>query len=305
MGDGPRATPTIDGLTVYAYTGEGTLCAVELQSGKLIWQIDAVGQQNAKPSEYGMASSPLVAGDNVIVQVGGQNAAVIAYAKSSGNSVWTAGDGSAAYSSPSLLKVDGELQVVCMTGFGAIGLEPKSGTELWSYRFKTPYDCNTASPISVDGNVFISSGENHGCVMLDITKEGDKYSVHEEWASVDAKSVMRNEWQTSILKDGMLFGFDNVGSAGPTTHLTCINANNGNRVWQKTRFGKGNLVLADDKLWITMMNGDLVLVSPSTTGYEEVSRARMFGKTRQSLSISDGLGYIRDDKWVYCIRLKK
>ena len=115
---------------------------------------------------------------------------------------------------------------------------------------------------------------------------------------------MRNEWQTSVLVDGYLYGFDNVGAAGPTTHLTCIDADTGETVWRKTRFGKGNLVLADGKLWITTMDGELVLVKDSPAGYEELGRAKVFGRTRQSLSIADGLGYIRDNQEVVCIKLR-
>ena len=152
--------------------------------------------------------------------------------------------------------------------------------------------------------MFISAGENHGCVLIDVEKSGDQFTAKEHWASVDSKSVMRNEWQTSVLVDGYLYGFDNVGAAGPTTHLTCIEAKTGEKVWSKTRFGKGNLVLADGKLWITTMAGELVLVNVTPSGYEELGRAQLFGSTRQSLSIADGHGYIRDNKEVLCIKLK-
>ena len=56
-----------------------------------------------------------------------------------------------------------------------------------------------------------------------------------------AKSVMRNEWQTSIFLDGYLYGFDNVGSAGPTTHLACIEAATGKPVLAGTAFWQRQL----------------------------------------------------------------
>ena len=305
MGDGPRATPSIVDGIVYSFTGDGILSANKLESGEQIWSTNTVSELATRPAEYGMASSPLVVGNHVIVQVGSPNGSIAAFEKSDGKQSWTVGNATAAYSSPSLLSIAGENQVVCMTGFGAHGIDPKNGTELWRYAFKTPYDCNTASPVSVDGDVFISAGENHGCVMLRISKTKEGYQVSELWTSVNTKSVMRNEWQTSVLKDGYLYGFDNVGSAGPVTHLTCINAETGERAWQKTRFGKGNLVLADGKLWITTMDGDLVLVQATENEFKELGRAKLFGKTRQSLSISNGRGYIRDDKDVICVRLSK
>ena len=115
---------------------------------------------------------------------------------------------------------------------------------------------------------------------------------------------MRNEWQTSVVVDGYLYGFDNVGAAGPVTHLSCIEATTGKPVWQEARFGKGNLVLADGKLWITTMKGELVLVKVTPEGYQELGRSRLFGETRQTMSIANGHGYIRDDREVLCIKLK-
>ncbi len=304
MGDGPRATPTIRNAVVYMLTGEGILCAAEQKSGRLLWQVDAVGEFNAEPSEYGMSSSPLVVGEQVIVHVGAANATIAAFDIKSGKLTWKAGSGPAGYSSPTLLKIDGQEQVVSITGDLALGIDPKDGNTLWTYPFKTDYACNTATPIVVNGDVFISAGENHGCALLDIRQNDGKYTTVERWASLDTKSVMRNEWQTSVVVDGYLYGFDNVGAAGPVTHLSCIEVNTGKPVWQKSRFGKGNLVLADGKLWITTMDGELVLVKATPDMYQELGRAKLFGKTRQSLSIANGYGYIHDDKEVVCIKLK-
>jgi outer membrane protein assembly factor BamB len=116
---------------------------------------------------------------------------------------------------------------------------------------------------------------------------------------------MRNEWQTSILLDGHLYGFDNVGSAGPVTHLTCVNAATGERVWQQPRFGKGNLIAADGKLFISTMNGELVIVRATPRAYEEIGRAVVLGSTRQAPSLAGGLLYLRDDREIVCVDVKK
>lgn len=303
QGDGPRATPTISGGTVYAMTGDGTLAAVSLDAGKLKWKSNAFAGGGAA-SEYGMSSSPLIVGSNVIVHANTASGTVVSFDAKNGDKVWAATSGAAGYSSPTLLEVGGVDQIVSFTGSAIHGIDPAGGRVLWSYPFKTPYDCNTASPINVDGGVFLSAGENHGCVLLDIKNGGGKYSVTERWSSVDTKSVLRNEWQTSVVVDGHLFGFDNVGSAGPTTHLSCVRASTGEKVWSETRFGKGNLTLADGKLWITTMKGELVLAKVSPEGYQELGRKQLFATTRQSLSISDGKGYIRDDAEIICLKLK-
>src|SRR5687768_10719155 len=76
MGNGPRGTPTIAGETVFTYTGEGILAACNLSDGKLLWSHKVVEEQRGKPADYGMACSPLVVGDQVIVIAGAPQATV-------------------------------------------------------------------------------------------------------------------------------------------------------------------------------------------------------------------------------------
>jgi outer membrane protein assembly factor BamB len=116
---------------------------------------------------------------------------------------------------------------------------------------------------------------------------------------------MRNEWQTSILIGDYLYGFDNVGAAGPISHFSCIEAKTGKPVWQKNRFGKGNLAYADGKFWLTTIEGELVIARADPKGFEELGRVQLVGKNRQTLSIANGYGYLRDDSEVVCVQLTK
>jgi outer membrane protein assembly factor BamB len=247
----------------------------------------------------------LVIDDRVIVHAGAADAAVVAFSASDGKLLWKSGEGHAGYSSPVLMDIAGAAQVVSFTGTAVMGIDPKNGKNLWSYPFETDYGCNTASPVWIDGGVFISSGENHGSVLLDVKKENGTYIVSERWKSLDSKSVMRNEWQTSIVVGDYLYGFDNVGAAGPVSHFSCIEAKTGKPVWQKLRFGKGNLVYADKKFWLTTIDGELVVAQADPKGFQELARASLVGKNRQTLSIANGYGYLRDDSEVLCIQLKK
>ena len=304
MGNGPRATPTIAGERVFAFSGEGILVAVSRTDGTILWQVDAVGQADGKPSDYGMASSPLVVAEQVIVHVGGESGAIAAFSIADGKPAWKASAGSAGYSSPTLLAIDGMETIVSVTGTEVVGLRPGSGKELWRFPFETDFGCNTATPIVVDGGVFVSAGENHGSVLIDLGHDGDRYAPQARWESLGPKSLMRNEWQTSIVVGDHLYGFDNVGAAGPVTHLVCLEAKTGREVWRKTRFGKGNMVWADGKLWITTFEGELVLARATPAGYEEIGRAELLGRTRQTLTIAGGRGYLRDDREVLCIGLE-
>ncbi len=305
MGDGPRATPTISGDQVFVFTGEGILAALNFKDGKILWSHQVLKELDGKEADYGMACSPLVAAGQVIITAGAPDATVVAFDAKTGKQAWTAGQDAAGYSSPALLKVGGREQIVVYTGGSVLGLAPQSGKILWRYPFETNYECNIATPLAIDGQVFISSGENHGSVLLKLLPKGEEFTVEEVWSSLGTKSVLRNEWQTSMLLDGYLYGMDNVGGAGPITHLTCINAATGERAWQKLRFGKGNLIAADGKLFISTMAGELVLVRATPQEYQEIGRGPILGTTRQAPALAGGMLYLRDSKEIVCLDVRK
>jgi len=305
MGDGPRGTPAIDGERVFAFSGEGILTAVNFADGGILWSHDTVAELGGEPAEYGMACSPLVVGDLVVVVVGAPEATVAAYDSQTGEQAWTAGEDAAGYSSPALLNVGGREQIVVAAGSAVLGIAPEAGEVLWRYPFETDFNCNIATPLAWEGKVFISSGENHGCALLELTPRNTGYKVAEVWSSLGPKSVMRNEWQTSVLLDGRLYGLDNVGGAGPVTHLNCVDIATGEQLWQEERFGKGNLMAADGNLWIATMEGELVLVRPSPDGYEELGRAALLGPTRQAPALAGGLLYLRDNEQIVCLDVRE
>ncbi len=305
MGNGPRATPAISGDQVFVFTGEGILSAHDFRDGKSLWSHNVVKELSGKEAEYGMACSPLVVGEQVIVTAGAPKGTLVAFDTKSGKQLWTAGSDPAGYSSPALLNVGGRSQIVAFTGNSALGVDPAKGSVLWRYSFKTNYDCNIATPLEIKGQVFLSSGENHGSVLLALKPQADKITLSEVWDSFGPKSVLRNEWQTSMLLDGHLYGMDNVGGAGPITHLTCIDAATGERKWQEARFGKGNLIAADGKLFITTMKGELVLVRATPERYDELGRATVLDSTRQAPALSNGRLFLRDDKEIVCLDVRK
>jgi outer membrane protein assembly factor BamB len=306
MGDGPRATPAVAGDMLYVFTGEGILAALKTADGGIIWQKNVPAEFRGKPAEYGMACSPLVVGNRVIVTAGVPEATVAAFNRQTGEVAWTAGrDLPPGYSSPAMLKVAGRDQLVVFHGAGSFGLDPATGAELWNYPYETDFNCNIATPLAIGGNVFISSGENHGSVLLTLKERDAKsFDVDEVWSSHGPKSVLRNEWQTSMLLDGYLYGFDNVGSAGPVTHLTCVNAATGERQWQQLRFGKGNLIAADGKLFLSTMQGELVVVTATPKAYEELGRKTVLGRMRQAPALAGGLLYVRDDRDILCLDVR-
>jgi outer membrane protein assembly factor BamB len=141
--------------------------------------------------------------------------------------------------------------------------------------------------------------------LLALAPKDDVFDVSVAWESQGARSVMRNEWQTSILLDGHLYGLDNVGGAGPVTNLNCVEVATGQRVWQQPRFGKSNLIAAEGKLWFSTLEGELVLVRATPERFEELGRASVLGPTRQAPALAVGRLYLRDDEEIVCLDVRK
>ncbi|MEO2012341.1 MAG: PQQ-binding-like beta-propeller repeat protein [Pirellulaceae bacterium] len=307
QGNGPRGTPAVSGKHVYVFTGEGILAALKLSTGELIWKKDTLIAVGLRASEYGMACSPLVVDDKVVVMTGGAPGSLAAFAAKDGKLIWnvTSRD-QAGYSSPALLELSGTRQLVAFTGSSAIGVEPSRGQTQWRYTFETDFACNIMTPIAFQKNmVFLSAGENHGCVMLNLDRKGNSYEVSEVWSSLGRRSVLRSAWQTGIVDGKYLYGFDNVGPAGPVMHYTCVDLTDGSRQWAKQRFGKGNHIAADGKLFIATMAGELVVLTMDPEQYVELGRMQVIGKTRQSPTLSGGRLYLRDDREIVCIDARK
>jgi len=305
MGNGPRATPAIADGAAFVFTGDGTLARVNLATGDLTWKVPTFGRFPGKVADYGMACSPVIWGDAVIVTIGATEATVGAFDLKTGETRWTFGEReTAGYSSPAVLKVGGKEQLVAFTGASVYGIS-KTGQRLWFYPYRTDYDCNIATPLLVDGKVFVSAGENHGSTLLSLIAVADRFRPSVAWESTGTGSVLRNEWQTSIYLDDYLYGFDNVGSAGPVTHLTCVDPKTGKVAWQEARFGKGNLISADGKLFMSTMKGELVVAKASPEGYQEIGRQQVIETTRQAPSLSNGLLYLRDDAEIVCLNVKR
>jgi len=302
MGNGPRATPAIDGRQIVAFTGEGILVALARDSGKLLWSVNVPETLAGVPAEYGVACSPVLTEKTVIVQSGTTQAAVSAWDRKTGKLIWKAGSGNAGYSSPILASLAGVPQLVVFDASGVSGLDPDLGTELWNYPFPTEYDCNTANPVQVgDRQILVSAGENHGAVILEIQKTASGLQAEPVWTSLGKDSQLRAEWQTPVILNDHLYGLDNSGSAGPITNLVCIRLSDRKTVWQKTRFGKGNLILADGRLWISTMKGELVVVDATPDEFRETHRSTVLETTRQAPSLAKGFLFLRDDKDVVCL----
>ena len=83
--NGPRCSPVIDGNRVYTYGAEGKLHCLDLETGEVLWKRHLPQEFHAPQDFFGVASTPLVAGNLLIINLGAPGGpAVIGLDKHSG-----------------------------------------------------------------------------------------------------------------------------------------------------------------------------------------------------------------------------
>ena len=267
-GNGPRATPTVDGDRVFTLGSSGVLTAWNLADGSQLWQRDLPLEHEATRPEWGYAASPLVVDGLVISAPGGPNGhSVTAHDVSSGDLVWRAGDLPASYASPVLLDILGVPNIVVRHLGGVTGHDPTDGRILWSAEWQGQQP-NVAQPLPIGNDrLLISSGYGIGSALLQFQKsEAGDLTQEVAWESLRMKAKFTN----MVTHRGAVFGLDDgvLVSLDPTT---------GERFWKRGRYGHGQLLLVDEYLLILSEKGDVVLVKADPQAHEEVARFKALG----------------------------
>ena len=268
-GPGPRGTPTLDGGRVYTLGATGILNALNAQTGSVIWSRNAATDTGRTIPDWGIASSPLVVGDVVIVAAAGWLAA---YDAVTGKPRWYGPKEGSGYSSPHLVTISGVEQVVLANGPGVISVNAADGNVLWKHEWAGD---SIVQPVVLGNDLLIGSGSGlagkTGVLRINVARDGNAWSVNERWTSTGLKPYFND----FVAHEGHAYGFD--GSI-----LACINLEDGTRKWKGGRYGNGQLVLLpeQDLLLVLSEDGELVLVSASADKFTEVARAPAIeGKT--------------------------
>jgi outer membrane protein assembly factor BamB len=295
-GEGPRATPTWADGFVFALGGTGELYCLDAGTGRPVWHTNILKDAGAKNLRWGMAGSPLVTGDAVIVQPGGQGGhSVTAYDRHTGKRLWTALDDRTAYASPMQVTLLGVPQFLVVTASRVAGLSLDRRDVLWEFPWKTDHDANAAQPIVIgDNHVFYSSGYGAGAVVVELTKAAERFTTKEVWRNIR----MKNRQSSSVLHDGFIYGLDEG-------ILACLDASTGALKWKGGRYGHGQVLLAGDYLVITTEEGDLVLVAANPDSRQELAHVPLLdGETWNTPAISDGILLVRNTKEMAAIDLR-
>jgi outer membrane protein assembly factor BamB len=270
-GAGPRGTPTLAGDRVYALGATGIINALNARTGAKIWSRNAATDSAKEIPDWGIASSPLVFDDLVILGVAGQ---LIAYDAATGNQRWIGQSGGAGYSSPHLATIDGVPQVLLMRGSRTISVAPADGTLLWEHTAGPPSTSIVQPALTPEGDVLVAAGDAMGGLgirRVALIHRPDGWKAEERWQSRGLKPYFND----FVVHKGHAYGFD--GSI-----LSSIDLADGTRKWKGGRYGSGQLLLLADQdlLLITSEEGELALVSATPDKFTELARIpALNGKT--------------------------
>jgi outer membrane protein assembly factor BamB len=288
-GDGPRATPTWSDGVLYALGALGELRALDARTGRQLWRVNILDDNRARNLDWGMAASPLVVGDTVIVLPGGPDGrSIVAYHRRTGARVWSSEDDQQAYAAPMLARLGGREQLLVFSAHQVMGLTPDRGVRLWSHPWSTQAGINVSQPLIVAENrVFVSSGYGVGAAVLELVPRGvgnGDYDVREVWRN----NRMKNKFTSSVLHEGFIYGLDEA-------ILACVDAATGQLQWKGGRYGYGQIVLAGDRIIVQTEEGDLALVAASPARHEELGRfAALSGRSWNHPALDRGRLLVRN-----------
>jgi outer membrane protein assembly factor BamB len=292
-GAGPRGTPTLHEGRVYTLGATGILNALDAGNGAVVWTHNAVSDTGAKVPGWGIASSPLVVNDHVIVAASGRLAA---YDLATGAPRWRALNKGGSYSSPELLTIGGEEQIVFLNDPGVTSVAPADGKVLWQHAWEGFKSLQPA--LTEDGGILIASGDMGGGMgvrRLSITRGPDGWTAAEAWTSTGLKPYFND----FVVHAGHAFGFDGA-------ILACIDLQDGKRKWKGGRYGHGQLLLLPDQdlLLVLSEEGELALVAAVPGQFTEVARFKaMEDKTWNHPAVAGDILLVRNGQEMVAFRL--
>jgi len=297
-GDGPRATPCYSDGKVYVLGAEGQLVSLEATTGKLFWSKNILTEHQAATPSYGVAASPLIVDEKLIVVTGaGHGQSVVCYNKQDGKLLWAALDDVTGYASPVFATLAGQAQLIVCCGKRTIALQPEDGKILWEYPWHVLTDqLPITQPVILSSNRFLlSAGYFTGSAVVQVDKNAAGLSTRTIWKNKN----MKNKFASSVTCQGYVYGLDeNV--------LTCLDASTGERKWKDGRYDYGQILLANGHLVILSGDGELALVKAAPERQVELARFQAIqGKTWNYPAICAGRLLVRNAAEMACFEISK
>lgn len=292
-GSGPRATPTYFEHKIYSYGARGHLDCVEASTGKNLWSHSIFELAGAKVPQWGSASSPTIVDDLVLVFAGGENgSSIIAFDRLSGDLRWKAPGGTVSYSTPQIMSIAGQRQIVMHDDRGLTGLRIADGKLLWTHL--SPHGASfqpMLQPHQIADDQLLVNWDS-GLLCLRIRQDGEQWSLQELWKS----NRLKPSFNEFVIHDGFIYGLDDG-------ILCCLDLATQQRKWKKGRYGFGQMLLIPEskELLILGEQGDVIRVAADPEAHRELGQFKAIsGKTWNHPIIAQGRLVVRNAEEMAC-----
>jgi hypothetical protein len=212
-------TPVTDGKHVYGFFGKSGVYAWDLEGNEL-WHA-AVGA-GSDDRAWGSSSSPILAGNVLVVAAGPESRAVVGLDAATGKELWKAESDllGNVWGTPALSVVDDSRTDVVIGAPSEIwGINPQSGKLRWYCSAMQTDQFN--SSVLVDGSmIYAVEGRGGGSIAVRSGGRGDVTADHVAWSGNDS-----NRFSTPLLYAGRLY----LISGGT---VKCIKAADGSELFQ-------------------------------------------------------------------------
>ncbi len=300
--EGPRATPCIDQGRIYTFGAEGMLTCLRLADGSKIWQVNTKTKFHPRKGFFGVACSPLVEGNAVLLNIGGgDGAGVVAFDKATGRVLWKCSDDEASYASPAAATVRERRCAFFFTRAGLVGVDPGDGKIQFQYHWRSDMNAsvNAATPLIIDDSIFLSACYGTGAILLQVRDKG----VEKVWSGDD---ILSNHYANSVYRQGFLYGINGRADPGfsPAPSLRCVELKTGKVRWQEDSVGAATVLLTGDKLLILTESGELIRASATPNAFKSDDRFQIMPTgVRAYPALADGFIYARSKDKLFCVNL--
>lgn len=295
--EGPRATPALAHGRLFTFGADGILNGWATAGGSNLWRIDTRKQFGSRKGWFGIACSPLILDNQVILNIGGKNGAgIVAFDGANGKVLWKALEDEASYSSPVVATLGGRSRILSLTRNNLMALEP-SGKVLWEFPFRPAIDASVtaALPVIVENTIFISGSYGAGAALLKFSEA----KPEQLWSGDD---ILSSHYATAVHHQGFLYGFD--GRQEQRCNLRCVDLETGKVRWSEDQFGAGTVLLVGGKLLILTERGELIVAPASAEKFTPSGRAQILGlDCRAYPALSNGRLFARDKNTLICVQL--
>src|SRR5262245_17561818 len=298
VGPGPYAMPQVVGDRLVTASGIGQIYSIDKKTGRPVWSHDLYNEFGGYRLEFGYSCHALPYKNSLILLAGGPDAAALALRQSDGAVVWKNLMFENSHSSPVLIDVDGQPQVVALIASEVIGFSPDDGHLLWRHGHNTELGLAISTPVWAPGNLlFISSAYNSVSRVLELHQSGGKTTVKELWYNQKLQSHF-----STVIRHGDYLYFTS-GYNGPA-FITCVNLRSGQVAWQERGFAKGQLVKSGEKLILLDEDGTLALIESTSAELRVLAKASILQSvSRTPPTLSGSNLYLRDRKSLMALDL--